>query len=324
MMLQKSIRDVVDHSALEHRMFREQLGGLCRVIDDTLANRPPSIEWLIGPSRVGKSHLVEALARMYPQTRINGARLLPVLVVPLPSPVSPLLLPISVLEALDVPPGASPKKYFKRMSDQLRLAKTRVLLIEEASHAVEPGARVIPRAAGDWFKQVHDQLGMTIIMFGLPRLERLFASNEQLRGRALARRELRPYCCSVELDFREFASYVRTYLEFFRQKGWTCDVPLDAVVKNCYLISGGLVGVVSKMMRQLAIRISRDAIRPLTFDDFAMAAEAIEHFAHPACMPFSKLLVEPVELNQAHRYVLDISGMSFKPMVPAKSDRSVP
>ncbi len=45
-----------------------------------------------------------------------------------------------------------------RMIDQLRLAKTRVLIFEEASHLVEPGARGPPRAAGDWFKSVADEL----------------------------------------------------------------------------------------------------------------------------------------------------------------------
>ena len=307
-----SIRKIVDASGLEHRMFCEHRDALCRIVDDTLAGHTPSIEWIVGPSRAGKTYLIETLVRLYPEAKLMGVRRLPVLLAKLPSTVTPLMLPMTVLNALGVPAGSKSSQYFSRMKDQLRLAQTRVLLVEEASHIVEPGAKVIPRAAGDWFKMVYDELEITIMMFGLPRLKRLFESNEQLRGRASAKRELRPYDCNVKQDLLEFASYVRTYLEFFRNEGWTCEVPLDALAKNCYLLGGGLVGLVSKLMRQLASQISHQPIRALALEDFAIAAEAIEHFAPVGCAPFSKMVVEPVELNQAHRHILNVNGMSVR------------
>ena len=59
--------------------------------------------------------------------------------------------PASVLMALQVPIprlGLTSGVMFNRMVDQLRLAQTRVIIFEEASHLVEAGARVPPRAAG--------------------------------------------------------------------------------------------------------------------------------------------------------------------------------
>lgn len=61
---------------------------------------------------------------------------------------------------------------------------------------------------------------LTILMFGVPRLERLFASNEQLRTRASTRREFRPYDARNPQEFRDFAVCVNTYAQLFQKHGY--------------------------------------------------------------------------------------------------------
>ena len=204
----KELRRLIESCELQHPMFKEQFEFLSQRIEDALGGFSSRIEWVVGPSRVGKSMLINALSRKYPETKVNGQRHVPVLAVKILSDVSPKLLPIFVLTALGVSltRGQSTGAIFNRMLEQLRLAGTRVILFEEASHLVESGARVPVRGAGDWCKSLADSTNMTLLLFGVPRLERLLDSNEQLRLRASARREFRPYgifqaSCRLKVNF---------------------------------------------------------------------------------------------------------------------------
>jgi hypothetical protein len=152
----KTLRQVIESCELSHSEFLDHFEALKQRIDDALDGHPAASERLIGPSRVGKSMLINNLARCYPETKVDGIRRIPVLVVPVPSPVSPKEMPKSVLAALGMPSvRGNSGDLFAKMERLLRLSGTKVLLFEEASHIVEVGTKMPPRAAGDWFKLNH-------------------------------------------------------------------------------------------------------------------------------------------------------------------------
>ncbi len=310
------LRRSIENCELNHHYFVEHYTALKRRIDDTIDGLAPRVEWVIGPSRVGKSMLLNALASEYPVQRVGNVRQVPVLTVPVLSSISSKLLPISVLGALGVPipqRGLTSGVMFNRMLEQLRLAKTKVLLWEEASHLVEPGSRVPPRAAGDWFKDLHEQLSVTLILFGVPRLQRLFESNEQLRCRASAKREFRPYSYTSSEERLNFTACVHTYAELFNKAGWPIEVELETLVNNCYLLCSGLVGVLSRFMQELACQMTNQSPRAVTYADCTLAAQAIESPTMPICPPFSGRPVTVIELNRAHEEVLSLNGMTLRP-----------
>jgi len=315
----KELRRRIEGCELPHPAFMELFGILKQRIDDAIEGFASRIEWVVGPSRVGKTMLINALSRIHQEVRVDGARQVPVLVVPVSPNISPVLLPTSVLMALGVPlpqRGITSGVMLDRMEEQLKLAGTRVLMFEEASHLVEPGARVPPRAAGDWFKSVADHLNLTILLFGVPRLGRLFDSNEQLRLRASARREFRPYDLRSPAEQMAFASCVRTYMELFREAGWPIALPLESLVTQCYLLSGGLVGVLSRFMQELACQMAYENPRAVTIDDCRFAGASIEAAGHPDFPGFQRTEVSAVELNAAHAHVLETNGMSVRRVVP--------
>lgn len=310
--LRAEVQDVEFH----HASFEPLYHYLKQRIDDAIAGYTYSIERLIGPSRVGKSTLFKALARAYPARMVQGRRVMTVLHVPLKNFVSPHALPNAVLKALGV---ASPRGRFNSEDlltltlDQLRLAGTRVLLIEEASHAVERGSKVKPEDAADWFKGVAESLNMTLLMEGVPRLELLFECNEQLRLRASRRLELRPYDIRKEDERMAFAACVKTFVELFAKHRWTSEVPLSVLVPHCYLLSGGRVGVLSRFMQELARTVGDQEPRPLTWRDFATAAYTVEDSGHPDHRAFERQTVTEVELAAAYGYAMRDSGMSMAP-----------
>lgn len=314
----KELRRRIETCELHHPAFLELFNALNQRIVDAVEGYASRIEWVVGPSRVGKTMLINALSRGHPESKVDGKRQVPALVVHIPPNISPVLLPTSVLMALGLPlplRGSTSGVMFNRMVDQLKLAQTRVLIFEEASHLVEPGARVPPRAAGDWFKSLADSLNITIVLLGVPRLERLFESNEQLRLRASAKREFRPYDFRSQAEQRAFASCVRTYADLFQDGGWPIELTLQELVTQCYLLSGGLIGVLSRFMQELACQMAYENPRPLTLDDCRSAALAIESAGHRDHPAFEKPSPAAVELNVAHAHVLETNSMSVRRIV---------
>jgi hypothetical protein len=313
----KQLRQAIEGCVLPHPIFLEQFKPLRQRIEDAIDGAASRIERVMGPSRVGKSMLINALKRAFPEARVDGRRHVPVLAVPVPTPVSPLQLPSSVLTALGLPVQRSTTsgEMGSRMLKQLQLAGTRVVMFEEASHLVEPGARVPPRSAGDWFKALSDSPNLTIFLFGVPRLERLFEHNEQLRTRSSARRLLLPYDSRIPENMAAFHSCVATYENQFREAGYPIDLPARAFANQCYLLTGGLIGVLSRFMQELAGQMAFESPRTLTFADCQAAANAIEAAGSPRFPAFAspdamEAGVAPAALHQAFVQVLNDNDLA--------------
>lgn len=313
----KQLRKAIESCELPHPLFLQQFKPLRQRIEDALDGAASRIERVVGPSRVGKSMLINALKRTFPEQKINGRRHVPVLVVPVPTPVSPLLLPSSVLAALGLPVQRNITKgaMDKRMLDQLNLSGTRAVLFEEASHLVELGARVPPRAAGDWFKTLADSHNLTVLLFGVPRLQRLFDSNEQLRLRSSAARQLLPYDSRIPENMKAFHTCVATYANLFRESGYPIDLPAPALTFQCYLLTGGLIGVLSRFMQELASQLAYEVPRTVTFADCQAAANAIEAAGsrHFPAFGFAEALhaeVAPAALHQAFVQVMNDNDLA--------------
>ena len=308
----KQLRIAIENCELPHPQFLEHFKALRQRIEDAVDGGASRIERVMGPSRVGKSMLINALRRAFPETKVGGRRSVPVLVVPVPTPVSPLELPSSVLAALGLPVQRSitTGAMRGRMLDQLKLANTRVVMFEEASHIVEPGARMPPRGAGDWFKELADSDNRTVFMFGVPRLELLFECNEQLRMRASARRLLLPYDSRIPEQMKVFHACVTTYAGLFAESGYPIDVPAAGLTLQCYLLTAGLIGVLGRFMQELASQMAYESPRPLTFTDCQNAAKAITAGGSPQFPAFAHeevvlADVPPAALHQAFVHVMN-------------------
>jgi hypothetical protein len=311
----KHVLRTLETGEIAHADYVAHLSAMKRRIEDTLNGGAPAIEAVLGPSRVGKTMLNNALVRAYPESEFEGCRRVQVLPFVLPTPVTPKEMPIAILDALGAPAGprsGGTVALFKRMVNQLRLAGVRVLLGEEVSHSVDSGTRVQNRAAADWFKQLVDR-EFTLILFGLPKLKSLYESNEQFRLRASKPREFRPYDCRNQEEMNEYAKCVRSFAGIFRRAGWPLDVPSDLLVTHCYLLSGGLVGVTSKFMQRLAYDFQfESAPRALTFVDCRKALASFEPAGSPLYPAFTQEEVTPQQLAAAHACVLQMSDLTPK------------
>lgn len=301
----------VEQCEIHHPAYKRLADHLAKRVRDARAGREPRFEWVFGPTRVGKSALSHYLARSNSPYRDGNRRVVPVLAVKIPTGISPTSLRTSVLAALGVRHGKgdSVSDLDLKLTEQLKLAQTVVILFDEASHMVDAGAKVQDREAAEWFKVLFDAK-LTVIMFGVPRLRALM-KNEQLEGRANAGLEFRPYDAMVDAEYAAFASVVADFANLFEKYRFPFERALaESLVEECYLATGGRVGILCKFMQELCSALAEDDPRWVTAADCRAAIRAIGSGGHPDFPPFEGAACTELMLHSAHTYVLEANGLA--------------
>jgi hypothetical protein len=312
----QQLRKDIETCELPHQMFAALAKTVTGWIEDALTGFDPKGCRVPGPSGVGKSSLIARMARAYPHTRINGRLQASVLIVQVPQFATAKQLPVSVLQALGlkVPPRMTAEAVFALMKLQLQLAGTRFLIFDEISHLVDEGSRVPPRAASDWFKRLLDEAHVGFVGFGIPRLERLFAANEQLRRRSRPARDFLPYDATAAKEMQAYVACVSSYARLFEAAGYPIAIPARTLAQQTYLLSGGLIGVLADFMRELARQVASNAPRTLTYADCQAALEDVSHAGSPHLLAFQDggegIEVSPAALKQAYIHVLQSNAAS--------------
>lgn len=295
-----AIRLSIETLIIEHTAFTDALALLRRRVKDTFAGFAPCFEILSGFSRCGKTEILKVLARDFPESSSNGRRLVPLLVVYVTSSTTPKDLPLAVIRALGLP---TPKHSMKvgelnsYMHTQLRLAGVQVILFDEASHLVDVGTRIPPRAASDWFKDLQaTSKTIGIVLTGVPRLRRLADSNEQLRNRMRRPITLMPYRWDDASQRQAFAGCVVAFLNEFRDRSCEPAMPINSFVRHCYAASAGQIGLLANFFLELAMLI--DLPRQLDFDICSDAAASINLPGNKTVLPFASDTLEDGQLMQ--------------------------
>jgi hypothetical protein len=305
-MKRSGLREAIEATQIEHLRFTRVLQTVAGRIDAALAGSEPKFQAIAGPSRVGKSALMAALKARYPETNIGNQRQLRVLFVDAPDAPSPKLLPITVLTALGVP--IPPSRYRAGdltgfMHEQLDEVKNVVLAFDEFSQYVEPGSRVSAVEVARWCKNVVLK-GRTIVAAGVPRIEHLPDSDEQLQGRSYRTVLFDPYRPDDPEELGAHGSISLAYLDMLKKHGWRVQEDVYPILANMYLHAPGLGGGVCDFMRELARRLEGRKPGLLTIEDFADASATLAPLGPAVPAPFSSLEVTPTDLNKAYLHVV--------------------
>lgn len=308
-----ALRRALQDFEIPHQKFAAMAERLESRIADAEAGYDPTIDLVLGPSRVGKSALIRHLQRRHSGTPDPKGRRFPVLFATVTPGVSWTALPRILVDALKVPPPRMKTLELTGwLGGRLEAAGTHTIVFEEASHLVDVGSRVPPRAAGDWFKTLSESNGISLLMFGVPRLTKLFGSNEQLDERAFSALEFRPYDSEIQADLKAFAGCVNSYRERFAKAGFQFWGTEDGwLTGQLYLLTGGLIGSLSKFMKQLAKALEFETPRMVVLADYAAATAIVKSSGHPDHQPFVDMKPpSKIALAAAHSSVLQKNGMS--------------
>ncbi|QDQ82299.1 TniB family NTP-binding protein [Paraburkholderia megapolitana] len=183
------------------------LAALDRLYDYQCDNEDPEHIILLGESGVGKSTLVKRYARQHPRIEHDEYTEVPVLYMRIgPKPTRKALAQKSLEMLGDLLwfRGTEPQ-LTARFIGLLRTCRVRLVIVDEANHLVDGTGKKTLHTAADWFKCVIDDSKISYVFVGIPRVKRLLATNDQLRGRLREVIQIDRFSVaneSAELEFR--------------------------------------------------------------------------------------------------------------------------
>lgn len=240
---------LVKYELIEHSTFSQALSRLESTVKRGLAGESLILP-IFGPTRVGKSELVKTVMADNVPKVVDGIRRMPIVRVVTPVNPTRRSLPIALLEGLGSPRyNRSSSEELTRMACELiKITGTRVLVFDEMQHFAERGSRTAAREAADWLKVLGEEMGLTLVLTGLPLANEVLIRNEQLRDRAEAVFEFRPYNWNHEGEQLEFRRALLSLTEAFSDAGWVIPDATDLdYARRVYAACLGRIGMLVKL-----------------------------------------------------------------------------
>ena len=89
--------------------------------------------------------------------------------------------------------GSSASEIEAQLYKEITSKGIRVIAMDECNHCAERGERLSKRGVTDHFKRLVDNTGVTLVLCGLPKFQRILDENEQCRDRAMKSTYMLPY-----------------------------------------------------------------------------------------------------------------------------------
>ncbi|MBV2132391.1 TniB family NTP-binding protein [Pseudomonas sp. MAP12] len=232
-----------------HARFNSTRGHLESVLARAQEGDPQILP-VVGPTRVGKTTLLELFLREQAAKCSEGREVIRVVS---PKHLTGRALPDACLVGI----GMSPAVFNNHVAatnaliQALRRLETRMIIFDETQHMLERGSSTTVRAAADFLKHLYDQAGVSLVLAGLPTLTGLFSANEQLADRARRPVEYTPYYWDGP-DYRDFRAALAGALEYLTETGWQTFPFNDAeFAARMYVATAGRYGLINKLFMEV-------------------------------------------------------------------------
>lgn len=270
---------------------------------------------ILGPTRTGKSELVDALdeqlgtGRSGPGTMLRYRDFVIGNVEPQPNPYE---LFASIGRALNdaVPPNWKLPRLKAWVIEMVRDRDTRYVVLDECSHCAEPGANLSSRAAADHWKRFVDATGVTLILVGLPKFQsKIIDKNEQFRARSMQTIYLMPYNWMLDQDREDFVDTVTTIYRHLEKNGADLQFDQQDMTRRLYAVTGGRVGLVVELVDDALKTKGTDG--KLTVNDIRHASRiSIQRSPHTRDAFEGKTIPDSV-LRNSYARVLEEAKLEF-------------
>lgn len=205
---------------------------------------------VLGESGTGKTSLCTWLATQHPRRRLPDGDRIELLRVEVPPAATVMGIADAFLIALGDPQPAHGTITSKtaRIVTLCRNCGVELMLVDESQHLQDRGDTRTHYLVGDLFKHLIDRIGVPSVMLGLPRLQDLLQTNEQLRRRFSRNKSLR-------LGQSDTTSVEEECLVLFYSLAHHLTVPVRAepfspqdMGQRLYYACGGRVAYIKKIM----------------------------------------------------------------------------
>ena len=205
---------------------------------------------VLGEPGTGKSSLCQWLSSEFPMQRMPERDIRQVLHVSVPPAATLIGIADALLQALGDPfPGRdTTTARTNRIVTLCRNCHVELVLLDEAQHLQDRGDTRTHYLVGDWVKDLIDRIAVPTVMLGLPRLESLLQTNDQLRRR-FARR------LWLAVGHSDTDSVETECLQLFYSLASLLDLPVSAqpydpleMGRRLYFASDGRVAYIKKLL----------------------------------------------------------------------------
>ncbi len=248
----ENIACIVESTLVPHNSFEVAKKRIEQCLSYSLGSSEPICLALVGESRTGKSRVLEEIELIMPPSRTADGAVVPILRVTAPSHPTVKGMASIMLEALGDPMWNSGTEIAKtaRLKIQLVKLKTRMIMIDEFQHFFDKGTQKIFDDAADWLKTLVDSTKVTLVVSGLESCLPVLRRNEQLTGRFLAPVYMRRFQWLEEIGRNEFKAILIAFYESLSTYFDLPDLATDEMGFRFWCASGGLIGYVTKFLRQ--------------------------------------------------------------------------
>lgn len=267
------IKHLVDSILVPHTAFTHALNKLDQCYAYAPGASEPICLALIGESRTGKSRVIEEFCHRHPPARLKESLSMPILRVRTPSHPTVKGLVELLLGTIGDPRFASGTENAKtiRLKHLMREVSTNMVVLDEFQHFFDKGSQTVMHHVADWLKILADESRCALVVAGLPTCKAVIDQNEQLAGRFAAPIVMPRFNWTVDEDRQEFIAILQAFDEVIAT---VLDCPLlatDDMAFRCFCSTGGLVGILSKFLRQLVWNASVAGKKVLALTDLQEA-----------------------------------------------------
>ncbi|WAH58807.1 TniB family NTP-binding protein [Pseudomonas silvicola] len=211
---------------------------------------------LMGPSGAGKSALASRYADAVNAERAVTQQCLPVVYLEMPSSPSKKNMCTALLEALgDVDHAKrrndSSEVKFLRAVTLIENLKTELVIMDEAQHLIDY-SRIDAYEAGDWIKSLMNKAGVSVVLVGMSRLEKLKKANSQFRRRFSATYTIKSFHPEEE-NWSEFLGVIKILQKHMSVDA--VDLLVPDMVQRLYFASNGLMDYLVKVLDRALVLV---------------------------------------------------------------------
>ncbi|WP_059172005.1 TniB family NTP-binding protein [Bacillus sp. FJAT-27445] len=207
--------------------------------------------FLYGIPGVGKSTVLEKYRDQYPRQLINGCTIVPVLYNKVPVGATPKSLASSLLNSLGDPAydKGTETSQTERLLTFIQKCQVEMIIIDEFQHLIDRETKNVLNKASDWVKKFCDDVGVPIVLCGMPESVKIFEHNEQLDRRFLNKVELGKFNYSTsdeQIYFRTFLNNIDEQLPFF----FKSNLAKKSLANKFFYATNGIPSYVNMLIRE--------------------------------------------------------------------------
>lgn len=264
---------IVENTLVPHTAFEKAASRLEQCYNYANGASEPICIAILGESRTGKSRVLEECYAKHPQVRNEDGLTVPILRVKVPSKPTVKSLAEIMLYAMrdDKFDKGTENVKTNRLRLLMRNTGTKMVMLDEFQHFYDMGTSKIMHHVADWLKILVDDCRVALVVAGLEKCSAVINQNEQLAGRFLSPIVM-PRFKWENVEHRE--EFIGILGAFQDSIGSTFDIPdFDSadMAFRFYCGTGGLVGYLSKFLRQVVWNAIENNRKSISIEDLAFA-----------------------------------------------------